>query len=289
MLSPVRFSDPAAFLDRIRKRTGSEGVRYNLILGVSHRLIDDLHEYGQDDPWFVTLEDEGGVSGLALRTPPFEMLVAAFAGDPAEISGLLASEASGIYDALPGVVGEPDIADRFARAWCADHGIKIKHTMRQRVYSLTRVNPIPLSPGKLRPAGPGDKTLVEKWVAGFQEDTFGHVDEARIADRAERMVERGDVYLWVDGKPVSIAARTRPTGDVITIGMVYTPPHLRGRGYASSCVTTLCGLLLESGFKHCALYTDLANPISNKIYKQIGFAEVCDSVCHTFTSKPHHG
>jgi GNAT superfamily N-acetyltransferase len=283
MLSPVHFRDPRTFLNRIRERIGTEEVRYNLILGVSSRLLDDLHEYGQEDPWFVTVEEEDGVFGLALRTPPFEILVAAFPGDLAEISGLLAAEASSAFDVLPGVVGEPNIADLFACEWCTGRGVEIKQTMRQRVYGLTEVKPIPLSPGTLRRAGIGDKELVGRWVAGFQEDTFGHVDEDRVVERAAKMLERGDVYLWVDGDPVSIAARTRPTGDVITIGMVYTPPRLRKRGYASSCVATLCGRLLRSGFKHCALYTDLSNPTSNKIYKQIGFTEVCDSISHTFT------
>jgi predicted GNAT family acetyltransferase len=164
-------------------------------------------------------------------------------------------------------------------------GLPVHGVMRQRVYGLTRVNPTRLSPGNLRRAGPGDREVVARWMMGFQEDTFGHVDEARVGDRTERMLERGDIYLWVDGEPVSIAARTRPTGGVITIGMVYTPPHLRNRGYASSCVATLCKHLLGSGFKCCSLYTDLANPTSNKIYKQIGFTEVCDSVSHLFTDR----
>ena len=248
-------------------------------------MLGDAHDYGPDDPWFLAVEKSGQLAGLGLRTPPYDILVAAFPADRPGVSDLLVREATSAFDVLPGVVGEPETADRFARAWCAGREVGIKHTMRQRVYGLTEVRPIPLSSGDLRRAGMEDKELVGRWAAAFNKDTFGHVDEDRIVERADRMLERGDVYIWTDGEPVSIAASTRPTGDAITIGMVYTPPHLRKRGYASSCVAALCRRLLESGFKHCALYTDLANPTSNKIYKQIGFSEVCDSVNHTFTDK----
>jgi predicted GNAT family acetyltransferase len=200
------------------------------------------------------------------------------------ISERLVAEASAAFVDLPGVVAEPEIADLFAKAWCAGHGVEIRHTMRQRIYSLSEVKPVPLSPGRLRQATGEDGELVAEWVVAFNEDTFGHVDPSRVAGRVTKQLARGEVYLWEDGEPVSTAAKSRPTGGAVSIGMVYTPPHLRKRGYASSCVAALCELLLESGFEYCTLYTDLSNPTSNKIYKTIGFKEVCDSVGHTFTS-----
>jgi predicted GNAT family acetyltransferase len=283
MVSALHFRDPRPFLDRVGARLGAERIRYALILGVCDRLLKDPHEYGRADPWFMILERNGKVSALALRTPPFEVIVASFSGDHSGDAARMATEVSGVFETITGAVGEPDITDAFARMWCGSRGATIKHTMHQRVYGLAAVRPVRLSPGKLRQATAEDRDLVTGWVAAFQEDTFGDIDEDRVSDRSAKMLDRGDVYLWEDGQAVSVAARTRPTGEVITIGMVYTPPERRRRGYATSCVATLCGLLLESGYRYCTLYTDLSNPTSNKIYKEIGFTEVCDSVCHTFT------
>lgn len=282
MLSARHFRDPEAFLGRVGGRLSREETRYGLILGVCKRLVEDRHEYGTEDPWFVSLEEDREVRALAVRTPPYKLLVAAFSGDPSQTAKQLVTEASSTFEEIPGVVGEPEIADPFARTWCAAQGCSIKDTMKQRVYSLSEVRPIRLSAGEFRKAVGTDKELVARWVEAFQEDIFGQVDDGQVAVRAAKQVERGEVYLWEDGEPVSMAAACRPTGDTVSIGLVYTPPHLRNHGYASSCVAILCDLLLGSGYRYCVLYTDLSNPTSNSIYRRIGFTEVCDSVDYTF-------
>ncbi len=60
------------------------------------------------------------------------------------------------------------------------------------------------------------------------------------------------------------------------VGPVYTPPELRGRGYASAITAAATQRILASGRRFCFLYTDLANPTSNSIYQQIGYRPVTD-------------
>lgn len=63
---------------------------------------------------------------------------------------------------------------------------------------------------------------------------------------------------------------------IAAVNLVYTPPELRRRGYASACVAALSQLLLDAGWKFCCLFTDMSNPTSNHIYQQIGYTPVCD-------------
>ena len=63
---------------------------------------------------------------------------------------------------------------------------------------------------------------------------------------------------------------------------MYTPPELRGRGYASAVTAELSAELLAEGRSYCFLYTDLANPTSNRIYQTIGYEFVCDSAEYAF-------
>ncbi|MBA2460563.1 MAG: hypothetical protein H0V45_02135 [Actinobacteria bacterium] len=41
---------------------------------------------------------------------------------------------------------------------------------------------------------------------------------------------------------------------------------------------------LAAGRRFCFLYTDLANPVSNRIYMRMGYRRVCDSLELRFTS-----
>ncbi len=63
---------------------------------------------------------------------------------------------------------------------------------------------------------------------------------------------------------------------------MYTPPELRGHGYATSLVADLSALLLPRG-RGCTLFTNLANPTSNAIYERIGYARVGTQLRLRFT------
>lgn len=76
--------------------------------------------------------------------------------------------------------------------------------------------------------------------------------------------------------PVAMAGVSGRTPSGARVGAVYTPPDRRRRGYASALVATLSQAQLDAGARFCFLFTDLANPTSNKIYQDIGYEPVCD-------------
>ena len=107
--------------------------------------------------------------------------------------------------------------------------------------------------------------------------------DARLARGAGRsgsstVVRRAParLVLWEDdGRLVSLAGHAGETPNGSRVGPVYTPPELRGRGYASALTAALTEQLLERR-RFCFLYTDLANPTSNSIYQRIGYRPVTD-------------
>jgi predicted GNAT family acetyltransferase len=86
--------------------------------------------------------------------------------------------------------------------------------------------------------------------------------------------------------PVSASGWGGPTPNGIRVGPVYTPPGLRGRGYATALVAELSQTLLDAGRSFVFLYTDLANPTSNAIYERIGYVKLCESAMIAFSSAP---
>ena len=75
-----------------------------------------------------------------------------------------------------------------------------------------------------------------------------------------------------------------PVHGMVRIGPVYTPPELRGHGYASAATAALSQRRSKPGREEVLLYTDLANPVSNSIYQRIGYRPVEDRVVLAFSA-----
>lgn len=87
------------------------------------------------------------------------------------------------------------------------------------------------------------------------------------------------MLLWEDaGTPVSMAGFFRAIGSVSRVGPVYTPPQLRGRGYAAGVTHAVSEAAYAAGASEVLLFTDLANPTSNGIYRRLGYTPVEDRV-----------
>jgi len=80
-----------------------------------------------------------------------------------------------------------------------------------------------------------------------------------------------------------VAARTPNSARV---GPVYTPPEHRGQGFGTACTAAVTQALLEGGKSFCVLYTDMANPTSNKIYRSLGYRVVAEVVDIRFLDGP---
>jgi predicted GNAT family acetyltransferase len=118
---------------------------------------------------------------------------------------------------------------------------------------------------------------VEGWYRAFFVETAHVVGALSPEEHGRRAVAGGRVWLWVDEEdaPVSQAVAVALTPTMARLGAVYTPPARRGQGGASLAVAALSQRLLDEGRAPC-LFTDLANPTSNSIYKKIGYEAVAD-------------
>jgi predicted GNAT family acetyltransferase len=169
--------------------------------------------------------------------------------------------------------------EQFARAWAERTGVTPERRIAQGVFALERVEPVTGVPGAMRIATSEDRPLLLEWFLAFGIEALPHPDEERLTREVDHRLAAADagVVLWEHDGPVSLAGYGGPTPNGIRIGPVYTPPEFRGRGYASALVAELSSSLLAEGRQFCFLYTDLANPTSNKIYERIGYVRVCES------------
>lgn len=68
----------------------------------------------------------------------------------------------------------------------------------------------------------------------------------------------------------------------VRVAPVYTPAHLRGRGYAGAVTAQVSRAVLGSGVREVLLFTDLANQTSNSLYQRIGYRAVADFTAYDF-------
>jgi predicted GNAT family acetyltransferase len=280
-ISVESFGEPAAFLRRAQPFLERQEAVHNLLLGVAGELSHNLHLYGPELPWMAALVEGDQVIGAALRTPPHRLSVSLLGEQQrAQALAALAQAVVQVYPTLPGVSGPSASAAGFAEQWRRLTGQPFQKSMALRIYALTQVVPPTGIPGSMRRATEADRALLREWLGDFQQDSFG---ERPSAERIEQAVTRWlsspgrHMFVWEHGgQALSMCGCAGLTPHGIRIGAVYTPPALRRRGYASACVAAASQHMLDSGREFCFLYTDLANPTSNKIYQQIGYQPVCD-------------
>ncbi|MYE16426.1 MAG: GNAT family N-acetyltransferase [Gemmatimonadetes bacterium] len=229
------------------------------------------------DLYFATIERGGDMVGCAFRTPPWKLGLTRM---PLEAVPLLAQSVAEAYAELPAVLGPNEVARAFGDAWSRLKAVEAAPGARQRIHILERVEPpSPMASGKMRRTEPGDIPLVARWLAAFVRES-GLTDAGDPLERAHRLCggEGGGqlLALWVDGGPVSMAGFPARTRHGVRIGYVYTPEEHRRRGYATALVAGLSTQALDLGFRHCVLYTDLANPTSNRIYRRVGYRPLQD-------------
>ena len=273
-----RFDDPNAFRGVVTPYLVRDEARHNLLLGISTTLILRPEMYELFDLWCVS--DGADVVCAALRTPPFNLVLAQPATDAA-LDALVDRLLQEGQD-LPGVTAAVPEVEAFVSAWTSAIDVDAELLLRHGIYEVREVLPTPEAAGAPRAATPSDRDLVVAWMAAFGEEALPDPPEAerqaRLVEARLHATDQAGIWLWEDeGRPVSMSGYGSETPNGIRIGPVYTPPELRGRGYATSLVAAQTGWLLASGRTFAFLYTDLDNPTSNALYRRIGYRMVAES------------
>jgi predicted GNAT family acetyltransferase len=222
----------------------------------------------------VGVDSGGAVAAAAMRTAPWPMLCTPV--DPGDADTLLDLWLEHDPD-LPGINALLDTARAIADAWARRTGGSDHCRTAMAMHSLsTVVDPPQPGPGELVTATEADRDLAVSWWNAFVDES--HVIDAGAESRAAQVdfrIGAGHLFLWQDeGRPVSLVSTNPAVAGVVRIGPVYTPPEARRRGYASSAVAAVSRQALNAGARTCMLYTDLANPTSNRIYADVGYRRI---------------
>lgn len=280
------YSAASEFLEKTQNHLLIDEAANNLMLGLAVRLKHQPETFKQP-PYLATVEKNGEMELAALMTPPYSMILFSPGKPNLQAYEAIAQDLFTNHWNVTGVNAVPEISNKFAGVWCALAGVSSRPRIHMQIYKLEKVTwPPAATPGRLRQAAPEDLPLVEEWLYLFHKEALKEDDRQRIRKMAEDVVSAHNLHFWeIGGQPVSMAAGRRPSPYGIVISLVYTPPELRSRGYASACVANLCQYYLDAGKLFCSLFADRGNLVSNKIYRQIGFRPVGEFLENLFEER----
>lgn len=209
---------------------------------------------------------------VLLRTPTRPLVATALT--PAgvdEVAAHLSTHPS------PGVTAEAEVAEALLGAT----GLLAQGRTDLRLFRLgTLVPPVGVV-GRARPVDgddPAARTRVGAALDRVAAEAATHLSDGSGAAFVGALAARGHALLewWVDGEPVALACTRAPVAGAARTGPVWTDPGRRGHGHGAAVTAAAAGHALARGAVEVCLYTDLANPVSNRVYPRVGFVAVRD-------------
>lgn len=272
-----RYENVDAFAKIVTPFLEGNEDKFSLFLGV----LKGIKAGAYKNPYMATIEENGQLLAIFQMTPPHPLNIIFV--DENQIStciDLCISELTKHAVPVESIISVKEWAVLFAQKWQEKTDGNFSLLMDQGLYRLDQVEEsLEMSPGKWRYATNSDAQLIEKWYSQFEQDTgLSITAPEEIKKRVKNMLDGKEVFFWEDqGEVVSMMKKSRPTTNGITVSLVFTPAEKRKKGYGRTLVATVSRELLKE-FEFCVLYTDMLNPTSNKIYQEIGYQKLVDSV-----------
>ena len=134
---------------------------------------------------------------------------------------------------------------------------------------------------RCRRAVPEDLPVLTRFALDETTENFGDPEtperRANAVAALERDIAQGILFaLEAQGSVVAKSSFHGIANGAVQIGGVYTPPELRGRGYARSVVAGSLLMARDAGESKAFLFTSETNTAAQRAYEALGFRPVGD-------------
>ena len=264
--------EPIKFYERYQEELLRKEAVYQLIITNCQRAIEDP----QSDCLIGTVEDDQKTYLFFQYTHPYRMLIHALNEVSAEMIQTLIEFLKTEKIEITGINTSKEIADLYLKTGCIkDYRIRTEmDVMELKNGELIEQ----ISTGKLIQATLDDLDFALSCYEGFYEDCFHEeADAKRYRLTMSHHIESRELFFYeVNDKKVAMCAMTRQLLRGVSVGMVYTLPQYRGKGYAKQMMSDLAKVIFARQNEFACLYVDQNNPISNRAYKSIGYKIIED-------------
>jgi RimJ/RimL family protein N-acetyltransferase len=134
---------------------------------------------------------------------------------------------------------------------------------------------VPEGPGRIVPLADAPAEVVKDWMLDYQVATLGtpprQASERVRQSLAHYMERQSHVVLMEGAAPLAMTGFNAQVPDMVQVGGVYTPPELRGQGFARRALALH---LRANGARRATLFS--ASEAAARAYRALGFRQIGD-------------
>lgn len=137
---------------------------------------------------------------------------------------------------------------------------------------------LPDGPGQIVPIAQAPEAVVRNWLLAYEMEALQTPREQAVKDAAfsydEYRANQSHVVLMAGATPLAMTGFNARIPEAVQIGGVFTPPALRGRGYARRALALHLDRVRREGVTRASLFA--ANEVAARAYIGIGFKRIGD-------------
>lgn len=212
---------------------------------------------------------------IFLNATPFNLLVHSVDSNTLEAVEALVNYLIDKNIGIRGINANKKICNEFVDFYEGKTGDRFNEYLAMDIMEISKITrEITLPKGKFREARFEDRDTLIDWNVKFVKEALNeNIGYEEIEDKLDERIKNKSIYVFEDDKNMlmSMAAVSRQLVNGVSINLVYSCKEARGKGYGIAVMYNLSKEYLQRGNKFCTLFVDKKNPISNSVYKKIGY------------------
>ncbi len=280
-MKTVFYSSIHEWIESCQRFFDNDEVYYQLMITNANALKD----HPEDQAFFGFVREQENIVVIFIYRPPYNLVVHPLKPISDEEMTIFAKDVYQKVSNIPGI-NAPDwfarsFSEQFKIISCRDYHLYLS----MDIMEIRTLNPVKLPSVTCRLAKEIDLTFMDRWTCEFQKEALHEIpDSSIIHQKNMERIAKKQSYIILDDHhiPRAMGLLTRPMKKGIAITLVYTEPLSRGKGYGMSVAYHLTKIAFDMGYQYVTLYVDKSNPISNRVYKKVGFQVIIDQSDYRF-------
>ncbi|WP_372521402.1 GNAT family N-acetyltransferase [Cognatishimia sp.] len=268
MIRAARAGDEPALLAFLQPHLATSMFLAGNLL--EHGLFEREHRHGTE---FWVLEDSGSIQGVFGATMQGYLMVQCPDGDHAVWQAFAQCVAGRLFRGITGDAAQVEHVMSVLGIHADDVALDALDPLM-----FMDLSDLPDSASDIRAPSADDWSLLKDWWRGYLVDAgLNTADDANVdedsATRATVSVqENATRILTVEDQSVAMSSINARVKNMVQIGGVYTPRHLRGQGFAGRVIAAHMTEERGAGVKQAILFA--ASEMATKAYEKIGFTQI---------------